>query len=144
MSQRVVGVIIKDDKILLMRRIKNGREYYVFPGGGVKENESMEEAIIREIKEELSLKSTIDKFLFEIENQGRQEYYYLIKEFSDQPRLGGEEKQRMNQDNQYYLTWMDLDKIQALDNLYPELARKKIIDIKWSWEENNKKASDVL
>ncbi len=34
---RVAAVIIKDDKILLIRRIKNGQEYYVFPGGGVKE-----------------------------------------------------------------------------------------------------------
>ena len=51
MPQRAVGVIIKDNKILLMRRIKNGQEYYVFPGGGVKEGESTETAIIREIRE---------------------------------------------------------------------------------------------
>lgn len=112
-----------------MCRVKNGQKYYVFSGGGVEKNESTEEAAIREIKEELSINPKIDKFLFEIENQGRQEYYYLIKEFSGQPRLGGEEKQRMNQDNQYYLTWIDLDKIQVLDNLYPELARKKIIEL---------------
>ena len=90
MPQRAVGVIIKENKILLMRRMKNGQEYYVFPGGGVKEGESTETAIIREIREELSLDAKIDKLLFEIENQGRQEYYYLIKEFSGQPQLGGE------------------------------------------------------
>ena len=90
MPQRAVGVIVKNDKVLLMRRIKDGQEYYVFPGGGVKEGESTETAIIREIKEELSLDAKIDKLLFEIENQDRQEYYYLIKEFSGQPQLGGE------------------------------------------------------
>jgi len=129
MPQRAVGVIIKENKILLMRRMKNGQEYYVFPGGGVKEGESTETAIIREIREELSLDAKIDKLLFEIENQGRQEYYYLIKEFSGQPQLGGEEKQRMSADNQYYPVWIEFDKLKSLDNLYPELAREKIVEI---------------
>ena len=119
-------MIIKDNEILLMRRVKNGQEYYVFPGGGVKEGESTETAIIREIKEELSLDAKIDKLLFEIENQGRQEYYYLIQEFSGQLRLGGEEKQRMNDNNQYYPIWVELDKLADLDNLYPKLAKEKI------------------
>ena len=129
MPQRAVGVIIKENKILLMRRMKNGQEYYVFPGGGVKEGESTETAIIREIREELSLDAKIDKLLFEIENQGRQEYYYLIKEFSGKPQLGGEEKQRMNQDNQYYPVWIEFNKLNDLDNLYPKSARKKIVEI---------------
>ena len=122
-------MIVKNDKVLLMRRIKDGQEYYVFPGGGVKEGESTETAIIREIREELSLDAKIDKLLFEIENQGRQEYYYLIKEFSGQPQLGGEEKQRMSADNQYYPVWIEFDKLKSLDNLYPELAREKIVEI---------------
>ena len=129
MPQRAVGVIVKNDKVLLMRRIRNGQEYYVFPDGGVKEGESTETATIREIKEELSINPKIDKLLFEIENQGRQEYYYLIKEFSGQPQLGGEEKQRMNENNQYYPVWMELDKLTNLDNLYPELVKKKIMDL---------------
>ena len=122
MPQRAVGVIIKDDKILLMRRIKNGQEYYVFPGGGMENGETIETAIIREIKEELSINPKIEKLLFEIENQGRQEYYYLIKEFTGQPKLGGEEKQRMNKNNQYYPVWIELNKVKDLNNLYPESA----------------------
>jgi len=127
MPQRAVGVIVKNDKVLLMRRIRNGQEYYVFPDGGVKEGESTETATIREIKEELSINPKIDKLLFEIENQGRQEYYYLIKEFSGQPQLGGEEKQRMNENNQYHPIWMSLDKLRELDNLYPKEDKSRII-----------------
>jgi len=127
MSKRVVGIIIKDNRILLMRRVRDGREYFVFPGGGVEENESIEEAIIREIQEELSINAKIEKLLFEIENQGRREYYYLIKEFSGQPKLGGEEKERMNKNNQYYPIWTELNKLRDLDNLYPELAKVKVL-----------------
>jgi len=110
-----------------MRRVRDGREYFVFPGGGVEENESIEEAIIREIQEELSINAKIEKLLFEIENQGRREYYYLIKEFSGQPKLGGEEKERMNKNNQYYPIWTELNKLRDLDNLYPELAKVKVL-----------------
>lgn len=126
MPQRAIGVIIKNNKILLMRRIKNGQEYYVFPGGGVENGENIREATTREIKEELSLDAKLDKLLFQIENQGRQEYYFLIKEFKGIPELGGEEKNRMNKDNQYYPVWIELDKISNLDNLYPEKAKEKI------------------
>jgi 8-oxo-dGTP diphosphatase len=54
---RAAALIIKEDKILLMHRKKEGREYWVFPGGSVEEGETPEEAVIREIMEELSLKA---------------------------------------------------------------------------------------
>jgi len=129
MSKRVAAVIIKDNKILLMRRIKEGQEYFVFPGGGIEENESVEDAIIREVKEELSLDAKIDKLLFEIENRGQEEFYFLIKEFSGTLKLGGPEKERMNENNQYYPEWMDLDTASNLSNLYPEEARRKIKEL---------------
>jgi len=126
---RAVGIIIKNKKILLIHRIKDGKEYYVFPGGAIEKGESPEEAVIREIKEELSINEIIiDRFLFQITNRGNEEFYYLIKSFFGQPKLGGEEKQRMNQNNQYYPVWMDLDKIQSLDNLYPREAKLRIIE----------------
>lgn len=125
---RVAAIIIKDNKILLMRRIKKGQEYFVFPGGGIEDNEIPEEAIIREVKEELSLDAKIDKLLFQIENRGQQELYFLIKEFSGVPKIGGPEKKRMNKNNQYYPTWIDLNKISNLSNLYPEEGRSKIKD----------------
>lgn len=111
-----------------MRRVKPDMEYYVFIGGGVEDNESTRKAMIREIKEEVCLKPKIDKLLFKIENQGRQEYYYLITKFLGKAKLGGEEKQRMNKNNQYYPIWIDLNKISNMDNLYPREARERVVN----------------
>ncbi len=62
------AVIIKDKKILLTQRgygeYKDKRE---FPGGKIEKDESKEEAIKREIKEELDASIKIDNFLCNVE-----------------------------------------------------------------------------
>ena len=51
-KNRAVLIFIHDNNILLLYRFKGGEEYYVFPGGGVEDNESIDEAAIREAEEE--------------------------------------------------------------------------------------------
>ena len=62
------AVIIKDKKILLTQRgygeYKDKRE---FPGGKIEKDESKEDAIKREIKEELDASIKIDNFLCKVE-----------------------------------------------------------------------------
>ena len=123
---RVAAIIIKDDKILLIHRIKNGQEYYVFPGGGVKEEESLEEALAREIKEELTLDIKLFKQIFNLTNQGQEEYYFLVEDYDGTPQLNGEEKERMNESNQYIPIWKNLNEAKNLSNLYPKEAREKL------------------
>lgn len=58
MSKAVRAIIIEDDQMLVMRRNKYGSEYFTLIGGQVKENETLEEALVREIKEETGLTIT--------------------------------------------------------------------------------------
>ena len=50
---RVVGVIVKDDKYLVQNI--GGKNYYVLPGGHVRIGESSDDALIREVREELEI-----------------------------------------------------------------------------------------
>jgi ADP-ribose pyrophosphatase YjhB (NUDIX family) len=59
-------IIIKDNKILLHKN--DNKDNYVLPGGGVHFLESSEEAIIREIKEEIGLDIKVDGCISTIEN----------------------------------------------------------------------------
>ena len=131
MRQRVAAAIIKNNQILLMHRIKNGRDYFTFPGGGAEPGETLEQTLVREIKEELNLDIMSTKLFFEFLNTEyqNQEHYYLVEDFSGEPKLGGEEKDRMNKDNQYYPIWKNLREIKDLNNLYPQEAKEKVIEL---------------
>lgn len=54
---RVAGILLnKKNELLLVNHQKNGKSYWLFPGGGVEYGEGLEEALKREFKEELDLK----------------------------------------------------------------------------------------
>lgn len=52
---RTAGLVVRDGKLLLIAHGKDGRKYWLVPGGGVDFGESVTEALIREMKEELSV-----------------------------------------------------------------------------------------
>jgi 8-oxo-dGTP diphosphatase len=48
-------VIVEDGRLALIRRVREGRTYFLFPGGGVEPGETPEQAAIREAYEELGV-----------------------------------------------------------------------------------------
>lgn len=46
------ALIFKDNTVLMVKQAKHGRAFWNFPGGHIEENETPEEACIREVKEE--------------------------------------------------------------------------------------------
>ena len=65
----VAAIIRKEDEIFATQRgygdFKDGWE---FPGGKIEEGETPEEALIREIKEELEVDIAIDQYLMTVEH----------------------------------------------------------------------------
>lgn len=56
MKKIALGIIVKENSVLIVKRKKNeGDLLWQFPGGEVEENETSTQAIIREIKEETGL-----------------------------------------------------------------------------------------
>lgn len=120
-------VFVKDSSVLLMYRFKNGSEYYVFPGGGVEEGETVEQAAMREAKEETSLDVKNLKKLWESENQGRTEHYFFINKFEGSLKVAGPEAERQSKDNVYRLEWVSFDKLEDLD-VKPEDMKKRVLE----------------
>lgn len=62
------AIIINNKKILLTQRgYGEYKDKWEFPGGKIEENETKEETIIREIKEELDATIKVEKFLTKVE-----------------------------------------------------------------------------
>ncbi len=79
---RAAGIVIRDGALLVMFRRRDGREYYTFPGGMVEEWESCEEAVVREIAEETSVRVVVETLCYELHWSGdtsrnAREYFYL-------------------------------------------------------------------
>lgn len=54
---RVAGIVLnRRNELLLVNHVKNGRSYWLLPGGGVEYGEDVFTAVKREFMEELSLK----------------------------------------------------------------------------------------
>lgn len=60
---RVAAIIVRGGAILLAQHRKDGKTYYVLPGGGVDFGETIEEALVRELKEEADLAIRIGRFV---------------------------------------------------------------------------------
>lgn len=121
MGKRVSSraIIIENDKILVMfrRKIKEGKvkEYYVIPGGGKEENETLEENVKRELFEEMNIKIGILGYLGKYESENTVEHYFHCNIIKGVPRLGGEEKERMTKDNYYEIRFEKLDDLKKLE-----------------------------
>ena len=68
----VAAIIQKENKILATKR-----GYGEFPGGKIESGETKEQALVREIKEELNIEISVDKFAIDIEYQYPNFYLFM-------------------------------------------------------------------
>ena len=125
MPERASLILINDHReVLLIERVKGDRHYWVFPGGSVEDGESLSEAAKREALEETSIELTSLTPVFQIQNQGRKDHYFLSHIGAATPTLGnGPEQQRRSAFNQYILRWVSFTELVMLP-LFPEEAKQ--------------------
>ena len=121
---RVAGILIKDNKLLLIEHTKEKSIYYLLPGGGVEPMETLKDALIREFKEELAISVSVGRIMQVVQsvspNDNRNILHVSFRVFSsDEPRLA-EIDGRLSG-----FRWLDLDDHNALDRLtfYPPVLK---------------------
>ncbi len=129
MRKSARAVIIQGEKVLTMfrRKVIDGKtiEYYVIPGGGIEENEESQETVKRELKEEMNIDIEVLSFLGKIANKDGEAFYYHCKMKDDQvPVLGGEELERMTEENFYQPCFVDLIELKNIDIIGVEFILK--------------------
>ena len=123
-NDRVTGVVIRDGKFLLIHRLRDGNEYWVFPGGGVEEGEDFETALKREMMEETGLMLVSYQRLFEqLEKDGSCCIFYSCELEPGGPCLGGPELEEQSPNNQHHLEWVNQEQLSGLVTVYPRHAK---------------------
>ena len=131
MRKTARAVIIDDNKLLVFfrRKIINNKEitYYAIPGGHVEDNETCEETVVRELKEEMNLDIDIIGFLGKMVVNNQEENYFHAKVVGGKLQFGGEELDRNCNENYYEIRWLSLDEIDNSGIIAIDLVKKAMV-----------------
>ena len=100
MRVRVAGLLRVSDSILLVEHEKEGRTYWLLPGGGVRAGERSADALRRELREELNVDCQIKELLFVVETIGEagkhliQATYAIGVPDTESLKIGGDRRVR--------------------------------------------------
>ena len=117
-------VLVEDGRVSLIERYRDGKHYFVFPGGGMDAGESPQEAAVREMEEETGLRVVVRKKIAEIHFDLSTQHYFLVERIGGEYGTGtGEEYTDADPDDPYegvYIPiWMPIDELSEHENIYP-------------------------
>jgi ADP-ribose pyrophosphatase YjhB (NUDIX family) len=123
----VSAAIIRDGKVLVVRRARNpALNLYTLPGGVVEAGETLDEALVREVREETAL--TIEPLALaghrEVimrDGEGRVERHFVIMSFAAR-WLAGEVALNEELDDARWITPVELSGLRTTDGLAEIIA----------------------
>ena len=119
MRNRSVVFVIRDKKILMEKLCYEGRTFYSIPGGGIEDDETPEQAAIRELKEECGLDGVIIRKLAEVYNHERTEYSFWVRVPKEQEAIKGYDPEEPVDDQPIKeVRWMNLNEMSEKDRAF--------------------------
>ena len=135
-NYRVCAVIINKKRLLAMRDERS--PYYYLPGGRVKLHETAEEAVIRELKEELKIEATIDRALwlnqnYFVEDVNKEKYHeiclYFLMDVSRTKLLTEGDTFEVREENKILVfEWLHFEELESR-YFYPLFIKKEIFSL---------------
>lgn len=142
MRTRAGIILIENDMVALIERHRAGLDYYVFPGGGVDEGETPEQAAVREAFEELGVEVVVRQKAAIVHFDYSTQVYLLVERVGGEFGSGaGEEFTDSDPDDPeqgiYIPIWMPIDELSQHEKVFPESVAKLLLKARtegWSKE----------
>ncbi len=118
---RAQAIVIREGKVLMVKHRLSGREFYCLPGGGVEENETYEEAALRELLEESLVHGKIVRRLstqFKPDNKGEVHTFLVEIDDSEVPGIGVDPELSAQEQSIIGVQWLAIDEIGEVDRAY--------------------------
>ena len=130
MRKRACSIVIRNNKILFIQQIVNGQSRNVFIGGGIEDNETPQEAALRELKEEANVDGEIIFGPAIIETIYKMKEYVFIVSIPDdvQPVLGYDPELSLDKQVIKSLVWLDTKEEIGVFNKFDCAYFKAVID----------------
>lgn len=121
--------------LLVMKRNKFGDVYYVLVGGGVDPGETPEQALVREVEEEASMRVTKFRKVFIESAWGKygNQHIYLCEDPGGEPTLQPDAVEAIlnkHGGNTYQPMWLDISDINEVKFRSPNLQKHLIKGLK--------------
>ena len=133
---RVCAVMLSEGRILAMKDERS--PYYYLPGGRVQLHETMENAVVREVQEELGINVRIDRPLwlnqgFFTEDVSGERYheicmYYLIDFVGSSLLSRGQRFIQKEGKRVHVFEWLPMEELES-KYFYPEFIKRKGLEI---------------
>ena len=128
MTPAARAIVLRQEDILVIKRIKKGRKYMVTPGGRIEPEEKPEEALLRELAEETTVEVANPRLVFIEEPNDKRwgtQYIYLCDYVAGEPQLHPDSEELVIQaqgGGSYDPVWFPLKNLP--DKEYPFLSQR--------------------
>jgi len=127
------GIVIHDQRILLMERWRPGHHYFSIPGGGIEPGETPQQTVVREFMEETACEVRTERLVYLLETaEGNCHHIFLCRYLRGEPRLAADSPEaiRADPDNRFKPDWLPLSDLpEAPAIIWKPVLRRLVEDL---------------
>jgi 8-oxo-dGTP pyrophosphatase MutT (NUDIX family) len=118
-NARVQAIVVRDQRVLMAKHRLRSVEFWCLPGGGLEAEETLEQGVLRELKEECSVEGRVLRLTSNlIEVSGVESFTYLVDIGNQEPRLGHDPEIGPRTPILVDLQWLALGEIPERDRAF--------------------------
>ena len=118
---RAQCLVVKDDRILMVKHSQGDDAWYCTPGGGIEKGETPEQAALRELQEECNVSGVVIKktseYVCPIDDNSFF-YTFHVDIGSQAPSLGWDPEYKTKEYELREVRWMALNELSEVDRVY--------------------------